>query len=72
MTSLVEGMSELRRRQKFGHRKSHRKDVDFSRRNIVDYNPNAEVKKKNHLLQTSLQTLYILADLSIKNRLLYQ
>ncbi|XP_069683999.1 tectonic-like complex member MKS1 [Periplaneta americana] len=67
MTPLVEGMSELRRRHKFGHRKSYRKDIDFSKRNIVDYAPNVELKKKNHLLQTSLQTLYILADLSVKD-----
>ncbi|XP_021913659.1 Meckel syndrome type 1 protein-like isoform X2 [Zootermopsis nevadensis] len=67
VTSLVEGMSELRHRQKFGHRKSHRKDMYFSRRNIVEYNPNMELKKKNHFLQTSLQTFYILADLSVKN-----
>ncbi|KAJ9589611.1 hypothetical protein L9F63_017196, partial [Diploptera punctata] len=56
ITSLVEGMSELRRRQRFGHRKSHRKEIDFSKRMI-----------KNHLLQTSLQTMYILADLSVKH-----
>jgi hypothetical protein len=68
VTSLIEGMAEIRRRQKFGHRKFHRKDVDFSRRNIVDYNPSAELKKINHLLQTSLQTFYILADLSTKDR----
>ncbi|PNF41968.1 hypothetical protein B7P43_G14645 [Cryptotermes secundus] len=67
VTSLVEGMAEIRRRQKFGRRKFHRKDVDFSRRNIVDYNISAELKKKNHLLQTSLQTFYILADLSTKD-----
>lgn len=70
MTSLVEGMSELRHRQRFAHRKSHRKDVDFSRRNIVDYYPDVELKKKKHFLQSSLQTLYILADLSVKNRYL--
>jgi hypothetical protein len=65
---LVEGMAEIRRRQKFGHRSFHRKHVDFSRRNIVDYNPSAELKKKNHLLETSVQTFYILADLSTKDR----
>jgi hypothetical protein len=63
-------MSEVRRRQMFGHRKSQRRDMDFSRRNIVEYNPNVELKKKNHLLQTSVQTFYILADLSVKNRYL--
>jgi hypothetical protein len=68
VTSLVEGMAEIRRRQKFGHRKFRRKDVGFSRRNIVDYNPSSELKKNNHLLQTSLQTFYILADLSTKDR----
>ncbi|PSN49376.1 Meckel syndrome type 1 protein [Blattella germanica] len=67
VTPLVEGMSELRRRQRFGHKKSHRKDIDFSKRKIVDYKPSIELKKKNHLLQSSLQTLYILADLSIQD-----
>jgi hypothetical protein len=71
VTSLAEGMAELRRRQKFGRGKPHRKNVDFSRRNIIDYNPNMELKKKNHLLQTPFQTLYILADLSVKNRYLF-
>jgi hypothetical protein len=71
VTSLAEGMAELRRRHKFGRGKPHRKDVDFSRRNIIDYNPNMELKKKNHLLQTPFQTYYILADLSVKHRYVF-
>jgi hypothetical protein len=71
VTSLAEGMAELRCRHRLGHVKPHRKDVDISRRNIIDYSPTLEFKKKNHLLQTPFQTLYILADLSVKSRYLF-
>ncbi|XP_046386752.1 Meckel syndrome type 1 protein-like isoform X2 [Ischnura elegans] len=63
---LEEAMSQLRMRRGPGFKKIHRGDVHLPLKNLVNSNPTDDFKNESHLLSSTPQTMYILADLSVR------
>ncbi|XP_071448460.1 tectonic-like complex member MKS1 isoform X2 [Hetaerina americana] len=63
---LEEAMSNLRLRHGPGYKKIHRGDVNLPLKNLVNSCPTDDFKKESHLPTSTPQTMFILADLSVK------
>ncbi|CAH1802231.1 unnamed protein product, partial [Owenia fusiformis] len=67
-TTLAEKMVNVRRRKTGGLRLRESENAIVPKINIVNQKPSDDDKKHNHIINTPVQTMFIMADLSMKEK----
>ncbi|XP_052072573.1 tectonic-like complex member MKS1 [Mytilus californianus] len=68
-TVLAEKMAHLRRRRVGGGKQTRQRNTGFVPKvNIVDSQPSEDLRNRNHIMEAPSQVMYIMADLSPRER----